>query len=635
MERELEQGKSREVARLLALVETERRYYQDVVALLPAGLLIVSSDLQIVSSNREARRLFGFRDVDPLQGPVRQHLPPEIVNRVSEIAGNGDTVRGLAMLAPGEPTRHLEVNLARIRNWEDDPKHEVLVILREIAAPSTQPVAGSSSTDDATPFADILNSEDAIVWAGEPSGQRFLYVNEKAVELLDHPLEKWLQGEAFWTERFHPLDRSRALAAYQRVLAGGSQETMDYRALTASGSSVWLRETVRALPDADGKPLHLIGTAMDITQRRLLDALYMQQQRSEAMHRLAIRMANEITNQITVIAGYSEEVFQGLESTNPHRADLREIMAATDRLRMVTGHLTQSGHMEPPATEVFDAVEFLKTLEPGLKSALNGSPLELKVFPATVGIRANRAQLETIVSTIIQRVRLDSTAGSRIAVECSPTEIDESLPDRGGLLQPGVYGAITIEYSGKPVPPAIFEALLPSREGEGDLGSQLLQAYRKLRAWGGSLLAEDTSYRLFLPRIGVAVAAPVEAPQTQETVVEQVAQTTSPTVLVVESDAGVATLVQKVLARQKYSVFQAENAEQAVSARQDLGGRVDLVVADPSLPGIVDAFPNIKMLFLVSEEAPVSVAFPPGASFLAKPFTPRVLTAKVQEMLAK
>ncbi len=50
-----EQWKAREVARLLSLVETERRYYQELVAGLPVSLVVLASDRTIVSSNRAFR----------------------------------------------------------------------------------------------------------------------------------------------------------------------------------------------------------------------------------------------------------------------------------------------------------------------------------------------------------------------------------------------------------------------------------------------------------------------------------------------------------------------------------------------------------------------------------------------------
>ncbi len=41
---DLEQWKPKEVARLLSLVESERRYYQEMVVLLPVPLAVVSPD---------------------------------------------------------------------------------------------------------------------------------------------------------------------------------------------------------------------------------------------------------------------------------------------------------------------------------------------------------------------------------------------------------------------------------------------------------------------------------------------------------------------------------------------------------------------------------------------------------------
>ena len=61
MERaDLDQWRGREVARLLALVETQRRYYQEIVASIPVGLLVLSSDLSILLANGAARKIFGL-----------------------------------------------------------------------------------------------------------------------------------------------------------------------------------------------------------------------------------------------------------------------------------------------------------------------------------------------------------------------------------------------------------------------------------------------------------------------------------------------------------------------------------------------------------------------------------------------
>ena len=68
---ELKQWKPREVARLLALVETKRRYYQVIIANIPVSLLIIGSGLAIVSANRQFRVNLGKKNDEILGRQLR------------------------------------------------------------------------------------------------------------------------------------------------------------------------------------------------------------------------------------------------------------------------------------------------------------------------------------------------------------------------------------------------------------------------------------------------------------------------------------------------------------------------------------------------------------------------------------
>ena len=70
---DFEQWKPREVARLLALVETERRYYQEIVANIPVSLVIVGAELSVVSANRQFRVNLGKKN-DEILGRQLEEL---------------------------------------------------------------------------------------------------------------------------------------------------------------------------------------------------------------------------------------------------------------------------------------------------------------------------------------------------------------------------------------------------------------------------------------------------------------------------------------------------------------------------------------------------------------------------------
>ncbi len=62
MERiDLDNWKAREVARLLTLVENDRRYYQEILTSLPIPVAVVSGDLHIALVNRAFRWAFQLK----------------------------------------------------------------------------------------------------------------------------------------------------------------------------------------------------------------------------------------------------------------------------------------------------------------------------------------------------------------------------------------------------------------------------------------------------------------------------------------------------------------------------------------------------------------------------------------------
>src|SRR5271165_789598 len=111
MERVREQWKAREVARTLSLVESERRFYQEIVAAIPVGLVVLSPNLEIVSANHEGWRIFGGaavggENIDPLTHSLDQYLPAEMIETIRSAAETG-TPQSKIVVTRGNPARTL------------------------------------------------------------------------------------------------------------------------------------------------------------------------------------------------------------------------------------------------------------------------------------------------------------------------------------------------------------------------------------------------------------------------------------------------------------------------------------------------------------------------------------------------
>jgi PAS domain S-box-containing protein len=115
-------------------------------------------------------------------------------------------------------------------------------------------------------LSDLVRGLDAIVWEADPGTFRFTFVNERAAELLGHPVERW-SDPGFWASILHPEDRW-ALDLCIQATAEGRDHDFEYRAIAADGRTVWLRDLVKVETDDAGAPRLLRGVMVDITRQK-------------------------------------------------------------------------------------------------------------------------------------------------------------------------------------------------------------------------------------------------------------------------------------------------------------------------------------------------------------------------------
>jgi len=739
MERtDLDQWRGREVARLLALVETQRRYYQEIVASIPVGLLVLSSDLRILLANGEARKIFALHAGS---SPRRMDtiLPASLLDRVEDVLKTGAPQTGLIVNNSREK-RRLRVGILPIRNWDEEAAQEAVLTVEDLtgvaiqqelilaapAAPAPAPIVKlpavvelpvvEVSVVDApvvdtpvvdTPVVDspvvdapvadatlkdlavespvavqpavqtppaveeaptisarqLLDNVDAIVWAVELPSMKFIFASPQAEKLLGFAPEHWTSHPSFWLDRIKESDRDWVAQSYQRAVETGVAHACEFQAISAGGSAVWLREYARLLPPAEaetpqaaeGQPRYMIGFAVDVSERRMLEDQLVQSERVEAVSRLASRLAHDLNNMLMILTGYSEELLTGLAAGSTLRADVQEILVATDRMSGLTGQLLSFARRPGVDPTEMDLEATLAKFSPRW-SALLGTHvgIELRLSAEPHWIRADAPQLEQVMTAIVERTRQAMHAGEKIVVETSSLQVHEDLRRAGAPLQPGNYAVISIVAPGEPLDAdakaAMFECSLPGKEPWDDLAATLSRAYGVVRQWGGDILVSNgprsaTVFRVFLPRLPAPQPArePVMAAEPPPAAPEPPSPLA--TILVVEDEAGIRALVRKILRRQGYEVLEAANGQDALALCRDHVQRVDLLITDVLMPHmggreLVERLQtqghDMKVLYVsgYTGEATAYSDLPPGTAFLQKPFTLGSLLDKVKEVLA-
>lgn len=120
------------------------------------------------------------------------------------------------------------------------------------------------------------------------------------------------------------------------------------------------------------------------------------------------------------------------------------------------------------------------------------------------------------------------------------------------------------------------------------------------------------------------------------------------TVLVVEDEASLRTMVRIVLTRAGYKVFDAPSGAEALQMWEKIGSEVDLLFTDMVMPDgltgrelaeeLQKKRPNLRVLFTSGYSTKMLMRdgrLPNGAACLQKPYLPQALAAAVSTVLSE
>jgi len=120
---------------------------------------------------------------------------------------------------------------------------------------------------DSTVYRTLLESTQAIPWKIDWASATFAYIGPQIEKLLGWKQDSWARVDD-WASRMHPDDRAWVVNYCVSQSQAGIDHEADYRALTASGDYVWIRDVVHVVRNEDGSPQALIGFMFDISERK-------------------------------------------------------------------------------------------------------------------------------------------------------------------------------------------------------------------------------------------------------------------------------------------------------------------------------------------------------------------------------
>ena len=118
----------------------------------------------------------------------------------------------------------------------------------------------------------VLSCSPATIYLLRIQGRRFTteWVSESVTRLTGYEQNETL-SERWWADHLHPDDRERALAALPLVFTS-NRLVQEYRFEHKDGGYLWVHDELRLLRDGSGNPIEVIGSWIDVTERREAEA---------------------------------------------------------------------------------------------------------------------------------------------------------------------------------------------------------------------------------------------------------------------------------------------------------------------------------------------------------------------------
>ncbi|MGH9775979.1 MAG: PAS domain S-box protein [Candidatus Acidiferrales bacterium] len=433
------------------------------------------------------------------------------------------------------------------------------------------------------------------------------------------------------------------ISAHRKALLGDAQT---FSVEWSGGSYACHAEPLRS---ADGEIVGTICMALDVTDRKQLEAQLRQAQKMEAVGRLAGGIAHDFNNLLMVIQGYTELLVENLEGETSLRRHAEQIHQAAERAAGLTRQLLAFSRKQVLAPKVLNLQAVVSDMEKMLRRLI-GEDIELVTVnpPGPWQVRADRSQIEQVILNLAVNARDAMPRGGKLTIETSNVELDHSYAQRHAIVTPGEYVMLAVTDTGcgmdADTQARIFEPFFTTKEKGKGTGLGLATVYGIVKQSGGyiwvySEIVKGTTFKVYLPRVQEAVSPN-----------EQKKEAASPrhgseTILLVEDEAGVRALAREYLQSSGYTVLEARNGAEALEIAAKHGSEIHLLLTDVVMQGISGRElaeniqklrPSAKVLFMsgYTDQAIVHHGIlAPDTVLLQKPFTLNALSHKLREIL--
>ncbi|MBE1711008.1 response regulator [Mesorhizobium japonicum] len=420
--------------------------------------------------------------------------------------------------------------------------------------------------------------------AEPPFAARFV---TKGVErLTGFPPERLTSDPRFGLSRVHPDDLPRVREALLAAKATGSY-TCEFRWQCADGKyRIFLDQGILS-KSADGRRPEILGTLLDVTERRELEDQLLQSQRLDAIGKLTGGLAHDFNNLLAAI-------LSGLGLLERHATlddQARQVVDLTRRSAKQGAELvsrmlafSRRQNLKPAAVHLATLGDTMN----GLVAPVLGGLIrfEWKIDNSVWLAHVDVGQLELALMNLVFNARDAMPSGGTITVHAQNRVIEIASED----LPPGDYVVVTVKDTGAGIPQDILakvvEPFFTTKPVGKGTGLGLSTVYGFIKQSGGSLridsaVGRGTAMELWLPRSIEQRAAGDVAEREAEPID---AGKELPSILLIDDSSVLRQLTAQSLQQRGFVVTCAAGSAEALAIIERAPHEFDVIVTDFAMP---------------------------------------------------
>ena len=306
----------------------------------------------------------------------------------------------------------IDMQMSPFKEPSGDTTH-VVFVCREITERKRAEQALKESNERfrivAQTTADVVwdwNLIDDTIWWGDGLRTRFGY-------------ETAPSSSSWWTDRVHPDDRRRVRDGIDAAIAGGVEQWgAEYRFLRADDRYAQVIDRGVVIRDEHGKGVRMVGSMLDATAQRELEAQLRQAQRLEAVGQLTGGVAHDFNNLLTVILSNAELLERRLSHDEQLHMLAEMTRIAAERGAELTSRLLAFSRRQTLDPKPSDIAALLRGMDGLLRRAVGeritiSSSCVEGLWPALI----DPLQLETAILNLCINARDAMPNGGALTIE--------------------------------------------------------------------------------------------------------------------------------------------------------------------------------------------------------------------------